>query len=129
MLHNAVFRPGVAAAGGELLVIDGHGLVNRRRIERGVDSLEKWNDVGVRIANVANLEAIAVDIDDLQMIFPYVNFAQRTQLRARALEELQRRGKLAGTVVKSGERLRHNGTLTRPLLSGKLSSNSSPAFR
>src|SRR5260370_18762296 len=101
--HHAVFGPGVPSAGGVFLVLCRCRLVNRLGIKGGVDGAQSGNDVGILVADVADLEEIAVHVEDLETVFPDAHVAQRAQLRARALEELQRRVKGAGKEIVSSE--------------------------
>src|SRR5437870_2905507 len=78
-LHHPVFRPAMTPARVELLVLEIDRLVNLRGIERRVDHAQQRHDVGLGIADAANLETILVDVDDLQAIFPDAHFAQLTK--------------------------------------------------
>src|SRR5690242_7508665 len=85
--HHAVLGPGPAAACQELLEVQIDRLVNGLRVEVGVDGAQDGDDVGVGVAQPADLEAVAVDVEDLQAVFPDADLAQLAQLRSRALEE------------------------------------------
>src|SRR5262245_34019512 len=97
----------MAAAGLELLVIQRSRLVNRRGVEGGIHGAQQRHDVSVRIANAAHFEVIAVDVEDLQSIFPDVNLAKVSQLPPRALQEFKRGVQRAESEVVHGPWLAH----------------------
>src|SRR5262249_50420199 len=97
--HDAVFRPRVPPAGVELLVVGVDGVVDGFGVEGRVDVLQERNDVGVAIADAANLKEVLVDVDDVKLVLPNAHFPQRAQLRARPLEELQGGVEAAGGVL------------------------------
>src|SRR5688572_19350271 len=102
-LHYAVFRPRMAAPRVEFLVLRLGRVVNRLGIEGGVDISQKRNDVRIGIADALHFEEILVDVDDVELVFPDTDLAEIAQLAARALDEFQSGGEVAGFVNVSGE--------------------------
>src|SRR5262249_7894301 len=90
------------------LVIQRCRLVNRRGVEGGIHGAQQRHDVSVRIANAAHFEVIAVDVEDLQSIFPDVNLAKVSQLPPRALQEFKRGIDFAGSVIMRGAWIGHD---------------------
>src|SRR5262245_59687156 len=87
--HDAVLDPGMTPARVEFLVVLVGRLVDGLRIEGSVDIPEQGYDIGVLVADPADLEVVLVDVDDVQPIRPDVDLPQTAQLRASAFEELQ----------------------------------------
>ena len=67
----------MASAGIEFLVLGVYRLVDRLRVEGCVDVPEQRHDIGVRIADAADLEVILVDVDDVQLVAPDARLAER----------------------------------------------------
>src|SRR5439155_17467778 len=98
-LHHPVLRPGVAAAGEQLLVLPGGRVVDRLRVEGRVHRSQERGDSRVRVADPADLEVLAVHVEDVQPVPVDVDLAQGPQLPTRALEELQGQVEVAVEIV------------------------------
>src|SRR5438128_1691375 len=64
--HHPIFGPWVPPAGVELLVLGRRRSVDGFRVEGGVDVPQQRNDVGIAVADAADLEIVLVDVDDLE---------------------------------------------------------------
>src|SRR5207249_4925193 len=87
---HPILRPRVPPAGVEFLVLQLGRLVDFLRVEGGVDVPQERDDVGICVADAANLEVVLVHVDNVQMILPDPHLAQASQFGARAFQELQR---------------------------------------
>ena len=96
-------RPRVALARAEFLVFRIRLLVDRLRVEGRVEVLQQRHDVGVGVADAAHLEAVLVDVDDVQTVFPDAQPMRNVRSSfARPFQELQRRRQSALGVVVGG---------------------------
>ena len=50
------------------------------RIERGVDRLQKRDDIRIRIANAADFEVIAIHVENMQTIAEDVDLAEALEV-------------------------------------------------
>src|SRR5271166_483285 len=66
--HHPVFGPGMATAEVELLVLGSGWQVEGLGVVRGVDAVQKGDDVRVGIAQADDLECISIDVADAQTI-------------------------------------------------------------
>src|SRR5438094_437907 len=98
----------MAPAGVELLVVGVNRVVDRLRVEGRVDVTQQRNDIGVAVSDAADLEVILVHVDHVQVVLPESDLAERAQLGARSLEELQRSLDAAGSKVMRGQRSWHD---------------------
>lgn len=89
LLHDTIFGPGPAAAGGEFLKFGGRGQVHALGIVGGVDLVKNGQDLRIRIAQAADFEVVLVDVNDGDAVFPGAHHADKTQLVARPLQEFQ----------------------------------------
>src|SRR5947209_5880904 len=72
--HDPVFRPAVATAGEKFFVFQiGRG-VDRGGVERCIYGPEQRHNVGIRVANAADLEVVAIYVEDLYAIFVDAGF-------------------------------------------------------
>src|SRR5208337_5291434 len=79
----------MAAAELELLEPGDGWQVEGLGVVRGVDAVQKGDDVGVGITQADDLEDVAIDVADVKPILPHVRPPELPQLRAGALEEFQ----------------------------------------
>ncbi len=87
--HDSVLCPRISASSKKLFPLLIRVVVNCLRIECRIDSAQQYNDVGIPITDAADLEVIAVDIENLQSILEDVDFAELAEFPARTLEEFE----------------------------------------
>src|SRR5271157_595420 len=101
--HHPVLGPGMAAAELELLEPGDGWQVEGLGVVRGVDAVQKGDDVGVGITQADDLEDVAIDVADVKPILPHVRPPELPQLRAGALEEFQSLAQAARLVDGRGQ--------------------------
>src|SRR5271157_5128412 len=102
--HHPVLGPGMAAAELEFLELGGGWQVERLGVVRGIDAVQKGDDVRVGIAQADNLECVSIDVADAQAALADKHPPELPQLRAGALEEFQGLVQASGFVVVGGQR-------------------------
>src|SRR5260370_24102265 len=75
--HHPVVRPRIPPSRVVLLVLGVDRLVDGLRIEGGVNVLQEGDDVGVALAQAADLGVVLVDVCDVQLFLPNAHPPQR----------------------------------------------------
>src|SRR5262245_18868471 len=79
--------------------------MDRLRIEGRVDGAKEGHDVRVRVADAADFEVIAVNVNDVDVVRPDADLAEISQIPASTLEELE--GRLDRAVLMDSKRFGH----------------------
>src|SRR5579863_6640299 len=106
--HHPIEGPRVAPSRLELLVFALYWLVNRFAVEGRIDGIENFDHVNIGIADSADLEPVAVDVENLHFVAKDIGLAQHSQLAAGAFQEFENVVDLSRVIPEFGETFSRN---------------------